>query len=72
MCARDILDCKGILKKGEIIMLKKMDLFIGIYVLAAVIFMIVSIPAWLLDIFVALNIAISMIILFYDGFQDFA
>ena len=45
-------------------MLKKMDLFIGIYVLAAVIFMIVSIPSWLLDIFVALNIAISMIILF--------
>ncbi|MGN0408506.1 MAG: flagellar biosynthesis protein FlhA [Bacteroides sp.] len=44
--------------------LRKTDLFIGVYVLAAVIFMIVSIPSWLLDILVALNIAVAMIILF--------
>ncbi len=44
--------------------IRKTDLFIGIYILAAVIFMIVSIPSWLLDILVALNIAIAMIILF--------
>ncbi|MCI6022098.1 MAG: flagellar biosynthesis protein FlhA [Clostridia bacterium] len=44
--------------------MRKTDLFIGIYILAAVIFMIVSIPSWLLDILVALNIAIAMIILF--------
>ncbi len=44
--------------------LRKTDLFIGVYVLAAVIFMIVSIPNWLLDILVALNIAVAMIILF--------
>lgn len=44
--------------------IRKTDLFIGIYILAAVIFMIVSIPSWLLDILVALNIAVAMIILF--------
>ncbi|UWN97131.1 flagellar biosynthesis protein FlhA [[Bacteroides] pectinophilus] len=44
--------------------MRKTDLFIGIYILAAVIFMIVSIPSWLLDILVALNISVAMIILF--------
>lgn len=44
--------------------IRKTDLFIGIYILAAVIFMIVSIPSWLLDILVALNISVAMIILF--------
>lgn len=46
------------------ISIKKTDLFIGLYILAAVIFMIVSIPSWLLDILVAFNIAVAMIILF--------
>ena len=44
--------------------IRKTDLFIGIYILAAVIFMIVSIPSWLLDILVALNISVAMSILF--------
>lgn len=44
--------------------IRKTDLFIVIYILAAVIFMIVSIPSWLLDILVALNISVAMIILF--------
>ena len=44
--------------------IRKTDLFISIYILAAVIFMIVSIPSWLLDILVALNISVAMIILF--------
>ena len=43
---------------------KKTDLFIGIYLLAAVVFLIVSIPSWLLDIMMALNISVAMIILF--------
>lgn len=44
--------------------IKKNDLFIGIYLLAAVVFFIISIPSWLLDFLLALNIAISLIILF--------
>lgn len=44
--------------------IKKNDLFIGIYLLAAVVFFIISIPSWLLDILLAFNIAISLIILF--------
>lgn len=44
--------------------IKKNDLFIGLYLLAAVVFFIISIPSWLLDFLLALNIAISLIILF--------
>lgn len=44
--------------------INKNDLFIGIYLLAAVVFFIISIPSWLLDILLAFNIAISLIILF--------
>ena len=44
--------------------IKKNDLFIGIYLLSAVIFFIISIPSWLLDILLALNIAVALIILF--------
>ncbi|MFQ7575352.1 MAG: flagellar biosynthesis protein FlhA [Lachnospira sp.] len=44
--------------------LKKNDLFMGAYLLAAVLFFIISIPSWLLDILLALNIAVSLIILF--------
>lgn len=44
--------------------IKKNDLFIGIYLLAAVVFFIISIPSWLLDFLLALNIAVSLIILF--------
>jgi flagellar biosynthesis protein FlhA len=44
--------------------IKKNDLFIGMYLLAAVVFFIISIPSWLLDFLLALNIAVSLIILF--------
>ena len=38
---------------------KKNDLFMGLYLLAAVIFFIISIPSWLLDIMLAINIGIA-------------
>ena len=44
--------------------LKKNDLFMGIYILSAVLFFIISIPSWLLDILLALNIMVALIILF--------
>ncbi len=44
--------------------MKKNDLFIGAYILAAVIFFIISIPSWLLDFLLAFNIAIALIVLF--------
>lgn len=44
--------------------IKKTDLFIGVYLLAAVIFFIVPIPSLLLDILLAVNIGIALIILF--------
>ncbi len=50
--------------------LKKTDVFLGLYLLAAVIFFIVPMPSWLLDIFVAFNIAVAMIILFNCLFAD--
>jgi flagellar biosynthesis protein FlhA len=50
--------------------LKKTDVFLGLYLLAAVIFFIVPMPSWLLDICVAFNIAIAMIILFNCLFAD--
>lgn len=48
--------------------IKKTDLFLGIYLLAAVLFFIISIPSWLLDVLLAINIAISLIILFNSLF----
>lgn len=44
--------------------LKKTDLFIGIYLLSAVIFLIISIPSGLLDVLLAINLSIALIILF--------
>ena len=44
--------------------IKKNDLFIGIYLLAAVLFFIISIPSWLLDILLAINILVAMVVLF--------
>ena len=44
--------------------LKKSDLFMGIYILSAVLFFIISIPSWLLDILLAFNIMVALIILF--------
>ena len=44
--------------------LKKNDLFMGIYILAAVLFFIISILSWLLDILLAFNIMVALVILF--------
>ena len=48
--------------------IKKSDLFIGIYLLAAVLFFIISIPSWLLDILLAINILVAMVVLFNSLF----
>ena len=48
--------------------IKKNDLFIGIYLLAAVLFFIISIPSWLLDILLAFNIMVALVILFNSLF----
>lgn len=44
--------------------MKKNDIIIGIYILCAIIFFIVPIPSMLLDVLLALNISIAMIVLF--------
>lgn len=44
--------------------MKKTDIAIGLYLLSAIIFLIVPIPSILLDILLALNISIAMIVLF--------
>jgi len=48
--------------------IKKNDLFIGIYLLAAVLFFIISIPSWLLDVLLAINILVAMVVLFNSLF----
>ena len=48
--------------------IKKNDLFIGICLLAAVLFFIISIPSWLLDILLAINILVAMVVLFNSLF----
>ena len=48
--------------------IKRNDLFIGIYLLAAVLFFIISIPSWLLDILLAINILVAMVVLFNSLF----
>ena len=47
--------------------LKRNDLFIGIYILSAVLFFIISIPSWLLDILLAFNM-VALVILFNSLF----
>ena len=44
--------------------MKRQDLFLGLYILVPVVFLIVPIPALLLDILILFNISIAMIILF--------
>ena len=44
--------------------MKKSDMMIGIYILAAILFLIIPIPTALLDVLMALNIAVSLIIMF--------
>ena len=45
-------------------MLKKTDIGIGLYMLAAIVFFIIPIPSFLLDIMFALNLAIALMLLF--------
>ncbi len=44
--------------------MKKSDLFVGLYILAAIVFLIISIPSQVLDIMLALNISIALMVLF--------
>jgi len=44
--------------------MKKSDMMIGLYILAAIVFLIIPIPTQLLDVLMALNIAVSLIIMF--------
>ena len=44
--------------------MKKADFGVAIYLLAAVIFFIIPIPSILLDVMLAINISLAMIILF--------
>ena len=45
-------------------MIKKSDIGVGIYLLCAVIFFIIPIPSILLDVMLAINISIALIVLF--------
>ena len=45
-------------------MFKSADLGVGLYLLAAVIFFIIPIPSLLLDIMLAINLGIALVILF--------
>lgn len=44
--------------------MKKNDMFLGLYLLAAVVFMIIPIPSWLLDVLILFNVSMSLIIVF--------
>ena len=46
------------------IQVKKTDIGVGFYLMAAIVFLIVPVPSMLLDILLALNISIAMIVLF--------
>ncbi len=50
--------------------MKKSDMFLGIYILSAIIFLLVPIPTFLLDVLMALNISIALIILFNALFSQ--
>lgn len=50
--------------------MKKTDLAIGVYIVAAIIFLIVPMPSQLLDVLLALNISIAMIVLFNALFSQ--
>ena len=50
--------------------MKKTDIFLGIYILAAIMFLIIPLPTALLDVLMALNISIALIILFNALFSQ--
>ena len=45
-------------------MLKSPDLGVGIYLLAAILFFIIPIPSILLDVMLAVNIGLALVVLF--------
>lgn len=49
--------------------MKKTDLIIGVYLLSAIIFFIIPMPSLLLDILLALNLSVAMIVLFNAMFS---
>ncbi len=49
--------------------MKKTDLFVGLYILAAIVFLIISIPSVLLDVLLAFNMAVALVILFMALFS---
>ncbi len=52
----------------EVRSLKRNDLFVGLFLLSAIIFLTIPISAFLLDILLALNISIAMVVLFNSIF----
>ena len=44
--------------------MKRNDIFLGAYLLAAIVFFIIPMPSWLLDVLILFNISISLIIVF--------
>ncbi len=44
--------------------MKKSDLFVGIYLLAAIVFMIISVPSSMLDVLLAFNMFVALVVLF--------
>lgn len=44
--------------------MKKTDLFVGLYLLAAIVFMIISVPSSLLDVLLAFNMFVALVVLF--------
>lgn len=49
--------------------MKKSDLFVGLYILAAIVFLIISIPSAVLDVLLAFNMAVALTILFMALFS---
>ena len=48
--------------------MKKTDLGLGLYILSAILFLIIPIPAMMLDIMLAINISVALIVLFNSLF----
>ena len=48
---------------------KKADLGVALYIMTAILMFIISIPSWLLDVFLAINIAVALTILFGTMFS---
>src|SRR5690554_6913641 len=51
------------MKKGKVINMKKNDIAVGLYLLVAIVFLIVPMNKTILDVLLAFNIALSLVIL---------